>query len=342
MKNKNLENLRGVAILFVLITHSFFIEQLNVFRDFFDFSRGVDLFFILSGFLMGTTYISRIDLDKFCITEAYNFYIKRISRLAPAVIFWSVLTLILSPFFIYDENIFKNEKMALSHFSSNILFIGNLYNAHYENALGYWWSIGVEFQFYIILPILVYVAGKSIYKIFLTIIIVLSLPYIWNIDNSWMFRFNCLFIGIILWRITTTSFYDELSLKINSIRYVTILIISAFFIFCLLISSKSLSEYSPALSTISGVVFGTILLVFYALRDDIFGRVVGAVFQYLGKISFSLYLSHILVFIISVDVVSCFKLKKEFLFLAYPCSIYIAHLSVKYIESNKFLRKMLI
>ncbi|EDY2791856.1 acyltransferase [Salmonella enterica] len=55
-KIQNIEALRGSAIVLVLIAHSFFFPPLFELLHFFDFGRGVDVFFLISGFLMGSTY----------------------------------------------------------------------------------------------------------------------------------------------------------------------------------------------------------------------------------------------------------------------------------------------
>ncbi|HAF5680554.1 TPA: acyltransferase family protein [Salmonella enterica subsp. enterica serovar Muenchen] len=81
-KIQNIEALRDSAIILVLIAHSFFISPVAELQHFFDFGRGVDVFFIISVFLMGSTYLSKIDLYNFDLLKTYNFYAKRFLRLS--------------------------------------------------------------------------------------------------------------------------------------------------------------------------------------------------------------------------------------------------------------------
>ena len=336
MKNQNLEVLRGVAIMMVLLAHSYFIPALVELRELFHFGRGVDLFFVLSGFLMGVTYLSKIDLSNFSIKEAYNFYIKRFCRLFPAVFFWASVSLVLSPILIKIVGELNTYRKMLEFFTSNVLFVGNFYNSSNPNPLGYWWSIGVEFQFYLILPVLIYLAGKNIYRLFILILLIITPPYLWNVENAWMFRMHSLFIGVLFWKVTTTEFYSQfrqiINGKKNQIKFFSILIT-----LCLIAVSRALPEYVSILSTLSGIVFGFILILFYGLESGVLNRKVSAIFEFFGKIAFSLYLIHMLVFTIGAHYLTGIQV-----YILYPIAIFLAYMSQKYVEFKLNPKKLMI
>lgn len=336
MKNQNLEVLRGAAIIMVLLAHSFFVPFLIELRGFLHFGRGVDLFFVLSGFLMGVTYLSKIDLNNFSVKDAYNFYVKRFCRLFPAVFFWASVSLVLSPVLIKIVGELNTYRKMFEFFASNILFVGNFYNASNPNPLGYWWSIGVEFQFYLILPILIYLAGRNIYKLFILLLLIITPTNVWNIDNAWMFRVHSLFIGVLFWKITTTEFYSQFKQSISN-RRIQIKIFSIIITVCLIIISKALPQYVTVLSTLSGVVFGFILILFYGVDSRILNSKISIFFEFFGKIAFSLYLIHMLVFTIGAHYLTGIQV-----YILYPIAICLAYMSQKYVEFKLNPKKLMI
>ncbi|EEE7366883.1 acyltransferase, partial [Salmonella enterica subsp. enterica serovar Berta] len=329
-KIQNIEALRGSAIVLVLIAHSFFFPPLFELLHFFDFGRGVDVFFLISGFLMGSTYLSKIDLYHFDLLKAYNFYARRFLRLFPAMLFWSAIILIMSKYWI-NIGIFQYISDVFRFVSSNLVFMGNFFNNNHQNALGYWWSLGLEGQFYLALPIIIYLSGPYFWKVVVSICLILSLSAIWTFDYFWMFRIHGLFIGLVMWRISQENVFLLIKDKIGSLSSLHFNIIALFLIFSGILIPTSITSAQPFVSLVVSIIFGMVLLLALCNENKLFGAL-NFVFVFFGKISYSLYLSHLLVFHIGLYIINRYGLvwmenhKVSLLFI----SIAVAYLSYKF------------
>ena len=144
-----LDNLRAIAIIFVLLFHyNRWVEHPAWFPKAFQFGwTGVDLFFVLSGFLISSQLFAQIKKEgTFSMKE---FYIKRFFRILP--IYFFVLTFyFLVPFFSNDFG--KGQVLApLWKFLTFTLNLGTDY-AH-ARSFGMVWSLCVEEHFYLLLPV---------------------------------------------------------------------------------------------------------------------------------------------------------------------------------------------
>lgn len=154
---KSLDGLRGFAVLAVLWSHFLPIEGMYISKVFFglgDFLGagyfGVDLFFVLSGFL-----ITRIMLQERAegFFSLKFFYVKRFFRIFP-IFYISILVSYLI-FELSAEEVF-----------SNIFYLSNYYYVFNDHAspLRHTWSLSVEEQFYLIWPFLFVFLGVSNFK----------------------------------------------------------------------------------------------------------------------------------------------------------------------------------
>ena len=187
---KDIDGLRALAIIPVLFFHT------NV--GFFDGGFiGVDLFFVISGYLITSIVYRQILNDQFSLI---HFYEKRFRRILPAFFFVVILTfpfayklLLTTNFIEYAESI-----IASSLFVANILFWKN--SDYFDNAaelkpLLHTWSLSVEEQFYIIFPILLFILlklfkNKNKVKFLILFFVVLSffidpiMRYVFSNKNS--------------------------------------------------------------------------------------------------------------------------------------------------------------
>lgn len=140
----DIECLRGLSICFVILFHGF----PKIFSGGF---MGVDIFFVISGFLISGIIFNEISNNSFSFK---NFYCRRIKRLYPALISFLILAIILGWFFM---NLHEYSYIA-KHIFTTLLLINNITLA---NEAGYFdvdsflkpllnlWSLSIEFQFYI-------------------------------------------------------------------------------------------------------------------------------------------------------------------------------------------------
>ncbi|MFC5682947.1 acyltransferase family protein [Flavobacterium sp. MAHUQ-51] len=144
----DIDGLRAIAILLVILFHSGFC----IFKGGY---IGVDIFFVISGFLITSIIDKEIQNKTFSYT---NFYLRRIRRIIPVLVFIMIVITIPSYFILFANNLEAYSRTLLYTLlcSNNIhLYItsGN-YFAENSDLLPFLhtWSLSVEEQFYFILP----------------------------------------------------------------------------------------------------------------------------------------------------------------------------------------------
>ncbi|RUS65634.1 O-acetyltransferase OatA [Saezia sanguinis] len=149
-----IDGLRAVAVLLVLLCHM----QLGMAGGFI----GVDVFFVISGFLITTIVVDSLSQGKFSF---WNFYGRRFVRLYPALIVVVILTFI-AGFLLTDpatlENLARTGKYAITS-ASNFFYYkhqGYFAIAAQKQPFLHTWSLGVEWQFYLVWPLLVWLVFK--------------------------------------------------------------------------------------------------------------------------------------------------------------------------------------
>ena len=143
-----IDGLRALAVLPVISFHAGF----ELFSGGF---VGVDVFFVISGYLITTIIISEMAEGKFSIV---NFYERRARRILPALFFVMLMCLPFAWMWLTPNDLkdFGQSLVAVSTFSSNILFwreSGYFNTAAELKPLLHTWSLAVEEQYYILFPI---------------------------------------------------------------------------------------------------------------------------------------------------------------------------------------------
>jgi peptidoglycan/LPS O-acetylase OafA/YrhL len=288
---KEFQGLRGLAVLLVILFH-FHVPGFS------GGYIGVDIFFVISGYIITMQINKEMELGKFRLSE---FYKRRIKRLFPAL-FIVVLCCFAFAFFVFSP-----EKLMRFSYSSaySILSVQNFFLV---NELGYFdsdsfqkpllhiWSLSVEEQFYLFWPILLiflrpFHKNKTIFLI--VVVSFVASVYVSKINSNYSFymlpfRTYELAIGALAYFLSTNIFIKRNISKLNFLSYPII-----FFVLAL---ASSLQEKSSLLL----IVFFSFILVFLRgnvlLRNFYLGQV--------GNISYSLYLIHwpLLVFYLQFNV----------------------------------------
>lgn len=170
---REIDGLRALAVLPVILFHA----------DFETFSGGfvgVDVFFVISGYLITTIVLAELEQGSFSIA---NFYERRARRILPALF---LVMLVCIPFawirlLPSDMKDFSQSLIAVSVFSSNILFW--LESGYFDTAaelkpLLHTWSLSVEEQYYALFPlflILLWKLGRSWIVVLLSLLFATSL-----------------------------------------------------------------------------------------------------------------------------------------------------------------------
>lgn len=157
--------MRAIAILAVVFGHSFWflsrIDSLpvfgNVLKYLIHYSRfggvfGVELFFVLSGFLIGKIIIrSFVDASRFSLSDLKNFWVRRWFRTLPD--YWLLLTVC---FLLFKW--LKPEVPELNPWQ-DYFFLQNLWYPYVNNVFNEGWSLAVEEWFYLTLPVTIYLCS---------------------------------------------------------------------------------------------------------------------------------------------------------------------------------------
>jgi peptidoglycan/LPS O-acetylase OafA/YrhL len=298
----SLDGLRGIAILLVLFHHTF---------DFIPFAQyayvGVDLFFVLSGFLITDILLRTRDNKNFL----QNFFIRRILRIFPLYYVMLLLFFLFVPFVSQLHEQYKyyhdNQGMAWFHLI-NWLYI---FNERPTDSMlfGHFWSLSVEEQFYLLWPFLVLLC-RNLQKLKMIIYIILIIGIgarfgtwlYWGgnytgFSFQYMTRFDGLCMGslIAIWK-----FSNQGSLAKKFLYFlVTILIIHG----CLFLLSRTVFIGLPhfILLGYTGIaaIFGLIVLSATSRTLNIGKPVLeNRLLKYFGRISYGLYVFHWPVFIL--------------------------------------------
>lgn len=144
----DIDGLRAIAVLAVMFFHAGFSAFSGGYI-------GVDIFFVISGFLITKILLADLEADKFSLSK---FYERRIRRLFPALYFCAICTVPLAYLYMFPEQYvdFSKSLIAVALFVSNFFFWkeGNYFSpASEEQPLLHTWSLSVEEQFYIIFPL---------------------------------------------------------------------------------------------------------------------------------------------------------------------------------------------
>ena len=145
----SLDGLRGVAVILVVLLHvQVFIYQDAAVFGWLDFSGGflgVDIFFVLSGFLI--TGLLMHEHQQTGSISLKNFYFRRVLRLIPALVLLLLVTILYAALFLSPE--ITRQTIKVSGFA--IFYLTNWAFAFQwvpgSDLLGHLWSLSVEEQF---------------------------------------------------------------------------------------------------------------------------------------------------------------------------------------------------
>lgn len=180
---RDIDGLRALAVLPVVFFHA----GIDVFSGGF---VGVDIFFVISGFLITSILIKDIQAGEFSLK---NFYERRARRILPALFLVCLLSFAVGAWLLlpFDFNDFSQSLLATLGFASNIHFYGDIgYFAGPADfkPLLHTWSLAVEEQFYIFFPLILIALYKfcpRALKGAVVALLVLSLALnLWGIDHN--------------------------------------------------------------------------------------------------------------------------------------------------------------
>jgi peptidoglycan/LPS O-acetylase OafA/YrhL len=301
---QSLEAFRGMAAIMVVLYHSRFYAE----NEYVAFVRHsdifVDLFFVLSGFVMAYSYMDKIG-EKISFRK---FIILRFGRLYPLHLFTLFLWLpyIAVKLLMFERGIGDTDPSE----SNNLLtFISNVFLLHAID--GYqplsWnfpsWTISAEFFTYIFFFLFILFASRilsSQRKIAVSILSVAIGAYVlaWLLDGGYgleLFILECtggFFIGIFLFLV-----YKKIPFPVIGVMAATALEIMAVAFLIFSVSNIQAQGFRDNLFFyISILSFAALIYLFVAQEAGHISRFLKApVFQFIGKLSYSIYMVHAIV-----------------------------------------------
>jgi peptidoglycan/LPS O-acetylase OafA/YrhL len=296
-----LDGLRGLAILLILFYHNFQFIPLSEWGW-----VGVDLFFVLSGFLITEILLTAKNQKHYL----RNFYIRRGLRILPVYYLCIVLFFFVAPHLYkleYQYEFYKTHQVFLWTNTQNWLYIF-FEKPEPELFFNHCWSLSVEEQFYLCWPLIVFTVKNirvliKLTWLFLTGCILSRIAAVMIFNDSdtlynfqFMTRMDGLAIGclVALWK-----FHSPTLLRRNIIRLALLVIGFHFIAFVTIVFTNSSIPHFRFLGYTSiSAFFGCILYIGIAKKSWLNTIwLENKVLMWFGKISYSLYLYHIPIFV---------------------------------------------
>lgn len=351
----NLNGLRFIAAFMVIIHHmeqNLFLQgQNNNWNNPIIQSigrLGVELFFVLSGFLI--TYLLLTEEKNTKKISIKNFYIRRVLRIWPLYYFIVILAFFVFPHIkpfqlpVYSEQLATHYSQALLLF---ILFLPNIALSGYDLVVPYAsqaWSVGVEEQFYLIWPLLMKFFKNKLIVLLSVILLYFGMKFLgfrfikhylfWNeglelFRSFWSnFKIDCMAIGGVFSYLLFTK-HKILNLLFHKYGFAAALLL----VFLL----TGFSVGIPYLQQeVYAILFGIIILNLAANKNS--GLILeNKIFNYLGKISYGLYMYHFIAIVFSIQVFKYLGILNYHIVLLLSCllvTILLASISYKFIEKR--------
>lgn len=315
---KNLDAIRFIAALLVILHHAQYYKTESglsswSYLDYIlaDTGRmGVNLFFVLSGFLI--SFLLLKENKETGDINFRNFYIRRILRIWPLYLAYSVAMIFLTPYLMnmlgmgngYDtQNILVNLVFMLL-FAVNIQLAFFPYN---KGIMEVTWSVCIEEQFYLLWPVLILAFRNRLKQLFILMISIgflsktlcLVLPLFFNITSPELFNINYLllfdklelfgmgmFAAYLLFN--KERFNRFLSMLMNKWVQCIMLVLTILVVFSVA-RIPLLSEYYYD-HFIHAILFGYLMLMAVSPRSIL--HLEHPLMKTLGKVSYGIYLFH--------------------------------------------------
>ncbi len=350
---KNLNGLRFFAALLVILSHLEALKhifQLKNYEAVHFFTNagciGVVLFFVLSGFLI-TSLLLKESKENNTI-HINKFYMRRALRIWPLYF----LILFLGSFIFPSISILSytaKAPISTKQFLLYVLLMPNISGLFFAPLpfLAQLWSIGVEEQFYIIWPWVLSKAKNLLRFICSAVVLIWSLKFLLILLSTYHPQG---WVNIVVGFIHTTPFDSLMIGALGSLisahknfQAVKNLVFAPLFQLCFYIGMVGLilfGIYFPFINTQVYSILFIILIMNLSLNERCIISLENKVINYLGKISYGLYIYHIVGIIMAIKIAKIYSLNSYFglLFLSLSITLILSILSYELFE--KWFLKM--
>ena len=291
---REIDGLRALAVVPVILFHAGFKRFSGGFV-------GVDVFFVISGYLITSIILHDQHRDNFSILR---FYERRARRILPALFLVMAVTCIFAYAWMLPDELknFGQSILATTLFSNNILLAitTNYWSLASEfKPLLHTWTLGVEEQYYVLFPLLM-IFGWKFFRKYMAIVLGVAALLSFAAANWGLFNkpeFNFYLLPTRAWEIligALAAFYMIGKKSTNSKFFWSELLGGIGF--CLIVASVFIIGRSHAPDGLfypTAPTLGAVLIILFSTEDTVVGRILGwGPMVGVGLISYSLYLWH--------------------------------------------------
>jgi peptidoglycan/LPS O-acetylase OafA/YrhL len=321
----DIHGLRGLAVISVVFYHSNF-----------EFLKGgwlgVDIFFLISGYLISNIIIAELNSGKFSFRA---FYKRRIRRILPALLSTLTITSVFSYWLLTPKSLIEYSEAMIS----SIFFYSNYYFQNLDfyntdpakfNPLLHIWTLSVEEQFYLVFPLILFVIYKYFKKgLFIFVSSIFLVSILLNSTTQEISKFYQIEFRMWEFLLGTILVFFNLKRKYNFLNYFGMMTV----VFSLVYyedSTLNLNSVEPKITALTGVV-----LMIISEGSKITSLLENKYLAFLGTLSYSLYLLHQPFFALARVFVKKYNFTLDNLdyLILILLLIFIANLNFKFVES---------
>ncbi|UXY53992.1 acyltransferase family protein [Pseudomonas tohonis] len=325
-RNLELDRLRAIAVLLTFYVHLYQVfypwtftmhypKPESVLDLFGNAWAGVDLFFVISGYIISRTLLEQLDGLRSGVQRAAcikAFYVRRVFRILPVA--WVVVALVMAcSLFLNQGQYFAspvyNAQAALGIFTYTFNFWLPDNKIAEGVPLAPYWSLSVEEQFYLFYPLFLLVLKSTRARVMALVggLLLVSLvlrPFSLSDPMKVFFftqtRCDGLLYGCLLYLATTQSWFEAIRVRAGQYRYAGAWVVV---LLALVLGSVTAIGFGNTLA-IPVVCALSLVLVFMAACEGnliVFPQPLQWALDYLGKRSYTLYLVHIPMFYLTLE-----------------------------------------
>lgn len=295
---RDIQFLRGIAVLVVVLYHS----NLGILNQGY---LGVDVFFVLSGFLITSIILKGLDNNDFSFSE---FYLRRAKRLLPALYSTLFFTTLLCLIVLTNQQWIEylDQLIGALTFTANMILpsqTGYFESASEGKPLLHIWSLSLEEQYYFLLPITLYFLPKNWRIIGIIFLALTSLywcfswvynenqyaPFLWRLADSSKSDWAFYLLFTRAWELLAGSLCAWIMLNRPSIESPKLFKLIA--LLCILaICTININNEHPSIESLIIVLSTMVILI--GKKDWIPKNIITRIIEKMGDWSYSIYLVH--------------------------------------------------
>lgn len=340
-KRLDIDFLKSIAIFSVILYHLFDLLKSNHLSSVHLFDGGflgVDVFLLISGFLICGSIVSKLNTDSFSLIQ---FYTRRVTRIYQPLLVFCALVLLIGYFILFPITYNETGREV-----ANVII--GITNFRFANTTGYFdlesidkvllhtWYIAITIQFYLICPI-IFIALRKIFKshfnlsVLLFTILLIITAFLCNKPGKGYLLTQCriyeMFLGacIYLYKDNLLDFTKKIKLSQSLLHYIGIVLLIVS-IFTVRINNNIWQIYTSFFT-----LGATALVIISNYNNSLFRN---KIFTVPGQMSYSLYLWHWPILVVAVK----FGLDQSFTQLLITTAVITVFsvLSYLFVEKKKY------